>query len=252
MKKFLGLLLGLLLSPSPVYAQFCPIDRTPLSSQNEPTIRCYDSIYEDSELLRADLSYRHCYYNSLFISCPVCHYSGQAQDFGRGVSPVVKNYVLEQLEPFLSGQKLDSVSAAEISLQLAILEQRPPYHIAWLALYGSYMLHPDTTIVFSDYPAAFPKTNRRRLFQAMALHYFELAWDEKTVTQEKQLTTAYLMGELSRRLGKFANAIQWFEHADKLSKQIPQNSQIISMPELKALLRSQHRLAVQKNADDRL
>jgi tetratricopeptide (TPR) repeat protein len=88
-------------------------------------------------------------------------------------------------------------------------------HRKALPLFGELVTLPDTSAILQPVLREMELARTEASFQEDALRYFKEAIGLKETLPEDRLQSIYLMGELSRRLGRYHDAEVWFKRASE-------------------------------------
>lgn len=156
--------------------------------------------------MESDLCYRGSGvfpYPYFVVVCPGCLVAAYASDFtylGRMPRYSPLDPLGRKLGAFLKEQREHYPGTAKYGMaaRAYIARGAPPLTIAYLYLRGSWCARHDR-----DYAA-------ERRYQLEALHWFKEALARGLPTRVEGAIVTYLIGELNRRTGQFAEALAWF------------------------------------------
>jgi uncharacterized protein (DUF2225 family) len=149
--------------------------------------------------------------------CPKCHFSFMVSGFY--VSDALKDYVLSRkiFEGIEQGALQASSTQYEIFGRGLTINQSPYENIAWAYLRASWMARSE-----NDPP-------KEKRLQLLAIHYFERAITERTLTKEEDYEhVTFLIGELYRRTESFNQAIEWFSQVNEPREQDAHRQKVLA------------------------
>jgi uncharacterized protein len=138
----------------------------------------------------------------LIHTCNRCGYSGSERDFTEEVevSPLLKEYVWNQLAPTIASGVLSGSDKYEAAAKVAEWQGLEPRHVADLLLRAAWCCVDEAD------------TEAERFFRRKAAWKFEEALDGfDGVARDERAVLTYLVGELWRRIGDSAQAQEWFD-----------------------------------------
>jgi len=143
------------------------------------------------------------YYEESINSCKKCNFSGYYEDFEKEYTTEEKQSIINVISKY-KGKKLNEYQECNVAAEIKIALNETNNEIANCYLVGSYMAR--------DYNA---DENERYHFQEKAIQYFEKGIDKNEFKEDLnyEATINYLIGELYRRIGKFSEAIKYFDLA---------------------------------------
>jgi len=143
-------------------------------------------------------------YYEIFI-CPHCGYGASNNSFDE-IDEEEKALLAKAFEGREIGRDfggirsyMDAVDSFKIALFTANLKKARSSIIAGLSLKIAWLYR-------------FERDNKEESFLGMSLKYYKEAYDTESFSDGGigELTVIYLIGELSRRIGKYEDAIAWF------------------------------------------
>ena len=142
------------------------------------------------------------YYKLLIKSCPSCHFSGYTSDFkdistNADTIELIKN-ILIQYDTI----NMTDIAECEVTADLYKSLGESNNDIADLYLYASYILRSD-----SD------RIKKRKQMQDSTAFYFQKAIENGEYAKSEIATIEYLIAEMYRRMGKFKDAIKYYNKA---------------------------------------
>jgi uncharacterized protein (DUF2225 family) len=203
-KKILTLLLfGLLLSSySFAYTSYrkavkCPIDAETFTITVTTTYTTFGTMADFQKYGAIGELYQN-----TISSCPKCRYAGSDEDFDTTFTGTTKEDILKILAPY-KNLKMNDVIECEIAGQIHTYLKSKNDAIANIYLVGSYLLKTDTT-----------QNIKRKELQRLCISFLNKAIENKEYPEKETYASVnYLVGELSRRIGDFDNAIKYFDLA---------------------------------------
>jgi uncharacterized protein len=138
----------------------------------------------------------------LIHTCSRCGYSGSERDFTEEVevSPLLKEYVWNQLAPTIATGVLSGSDKYEAAAKVAEWQGLEPRHVADLLLRAAWCCVDEGD------------TEAERFYRRKAAWKFEEALDGfDGVARDERAVLTYLVGELWRRIGDTAQAQDWFD-----------------------------------------
>ena len=173
--------------------------------------------------MRVDISLTSCCVDQLIWreahrlsrTCSRCGYSGAERDFSEDaeVTPMLREHVWNELTPRLPTEALSGSEKYELAAKIAEWQSMEARHIADLLLRAAWCCVDEGDI------------EAERFFRRKAAWMLERALDSYDgVVAEERAVLTYLVGELWRRVGDLAQAIEWFnrvppEIADEQTQQ---------------------------------
>ncbi len=137
----------------------------------------------------------------LIHTCSKCGYSGSERDFTEeaDVSPTLKEMVMSELAPCVSGCTLTGSEKYEAAAKVSEWQGMEPRHVADLLLRAAWCCVDEGDI------------EAERFFRRKAAWKFEESLDSfDGVPREERAVLTYLVGELWRRVGDSKQSCDWF------------------------------------------
>ena len=145
------------------------------------------------------------FYADSIHACHKCHFAGYQSDFKKStVTDALKRELLGRKSKKQGAGPLDDVGECRAAARTYQLLKRTDEEIGNVYLIASYLLRGNRK-----------RAAERKQLQRRAAEHFARAWTEGKIAARHRAVTAYLVGELERRAGRFDEALRWFGTARK-------------------------------------
>jgi uncharacterized protein (DUF2225 family) len=146
-------------------------------------------------------------------TCAGCGFTGPAEWFKGRLPSKLRGLVRSKLIPLSPRDaREDAWLKYDYTAQIARWKARPPEEVADYYLEAAYLC-----------AASGPRRLRTRemAYRKKAIEFFAKALKVPRVPEESIAHTAYLIGELHRRVGSKKNAVTWLRRAERLASRVP-------------------------------